>query len=481
MNEGGYAMRHMEIIPDDLQCAFALLLILLLLILAFLAGAYLANRASWHGRFLHDPLTKGMKLVHFQNRVKRLLDKNPAIAATLVLLNIDHFQRINHRYGMQQGDAVLRLVYKVLHQHLGSGEFLARGEGDSFFLFLRTRDEKQLQNRIDEMQKTLTIQTAHRQPIIRLRQGACLIDGTQRDVAVLLDRAKLALRQYVSGKGCVFYSSALLEAMQYEELLSSLFESSLRQHDFQLYLQPKVTLKTNRCRHAEALVRWQHPRMGTIYPSSFIPVFEKNGNILELDRYMFEEVCRYLQACNAANKEQQMISINVSRRHFQNPAFLAEYAEIKERYGIADGQIELELTESIFFNEEQIALVKQAVHEMHQLGFRCSLDDFGSGFSSLGLLKSFDVDAIKLDRVFFEDIEQKKTQDILHCLFELAHRLHIQVVAEGIETKEQLAFLRTTTCDMVQGYYYARPLPAAAFTTWLQQFHTCREVGQVEL
>ena len=269
--------------------------------------------------------------------------------------------------------------------------------------------------------------------------------------------------------------------MQYEELLSSLFESSLRQHEFQLYLQPKVTLKTNRCRHAEALVRWQHPRMGTIYPSSFIPVFEKNGNILELDRYMFEEVCRYLHACNAANKEQQMISINVSRRHFQNPAFLAEYAEIKERYGIADGQIELELTESIFFNEEQIALVKQAVHEMHQLGFRCSLDDFGSGFSSLGLLKSFDVDAIKLDRVFFEDIEQKKTQDILHCLIELAHRLHIQVVAEGIETKEQLAFLRTTTCDMVQGYYYARPLPAAAFTTWLQQFHTCREVGQVEL
>lgn len=188
-----------------------------------------------------------------------------------------------------------------------------------------------------------------------------------------------------------------------------------------------------------------------------------------------------MHACNAANKEQQMISINVSRRHFQNPAFLAEYAEIKERYGIADGQIELELTESIFFNEEQIALVKQAVHEMHQLGFRCSLDDFGSGFSSLGLLKSFDVDAIKLDRVFFEDIEQKKTQDILHCLIELAHRLHIQVVAEGIETKEQLAFLRTTTCDMVQGYYYARPLPAAAFTTWLQQFHTCREVGQVEL
>ena len=109
---------------------------------------------------------------------------------------------------------------------------------------------------------------------------------------------------------------------------------------------------------------------------------------------------------------------------------------------------------------------------MHQLGFRCSLDDFGSGFSSLGLLKSFDVDAIKLDRIFFEDIAQKTAQDILCCLIELAHRLHIQVVAEGIETEEQLDFLRTTTCDMVQGYYYARPLPAAEYTAWLEQFHS---------
>ena len=467
-------MRHINIIPNDLQGAFVLLFMLLLLILSFLAGAYLANRGIWQGIFLHDPLTKGMKLVHFQNRIKRLLDKKPDVAAALVLLNIEHFQRINHRYGMQLGDEVLCLVYKVLQQHLGREGFLARGEGDSFFLLLLTQDQKQLQDRIDEMQRAVHIQTAHLQPIIRLRQGACLIDSTQRDTGILLDRAKLALRQYVSGKGCVFYNSALMEAMQYEELLNSLFEDSLRKHEFQLYLQPKVTLKTNQCRHAEALVRWQHPQMGIIYPSAFIPVFEKNGNILELDRYMFEEVCRYLQTCNAVSKEKQMISINVSRQHFQEPAFLEEYAEIKERYGIGDDQIELELTESVFFNEEQIALVKQAVHRMHQLGFRCSLDDFGSGFSSLGLLKSFDVDAIKLDRIFFEDIEQKKAQDILHCLIELAHRLHMQVVAEGVETEEQLAFLRTTTCDMVQGYYYARPLSAAAYTAWLKQFHTVK-------
>ena len=465
-------MRHMELIPDDLQCASVLLFMLLLLILAFLAGAYLANRGAWTGIFLHDPLTKGMKPIQFQNRVKRLLDKKPAIAATLVLLNIEHFQRINHRYGMQLGDEVLCQVYKVLCQHLDANEFMAREEGDSFFLLLLTQDTSLLQNRIDEIQKDIHKQTENLQSIIRLRQGACLVDGTQKDVDLLINRAKLALRQYVSGKGCVFYDAALMEAVRREELLNSLFASSLRQHEFQLYLQPKVTLKTNQCTHAEALVRWHHPRFGNICPSAFIPVFEKNGYIMELDSYMFEEVCRYLQTRNAAKKEKLMISINISRRHFQNPAFLEEYAEIKERYGIADGQIELELTESVFFNEEQIALVKQAVFRMHQLGFRCSLDDFGSGFSSLGLLKSFDVDAIKLDRIFFEDIAQKKAEDILCCLIELAHRLHIQVVAEGIETEEQLDFLRTTTCDMVQGYYYARPLPAAEYTAWLEQFHS---------
>lgn len=132
-------MRHMELIPDDLQCASVLLFMLLLLILAFLAGAYLANRGAWTGIFLHDPLTKGMKPIQFQNRVKRLLDKKPAIAATLVLLNIEHFQRINHRYGMQLGDEVLCQVYKVLCQHLDANEFMAREEGDSFFLFLLTQ------------------------------------------------------------------------------------------------------------------------------------------------------------------------------------------------------------------------------------------------------------------------------------------------------------------------------------------------------
>lgn len=342
-------MRHMELIPDDLQCASVLLFMLLLLILAFLAGAYLANRGAWTGIFLHDPLTKGMKPIQFQNRVKRLLDKKPAIAATLVLLNIEHFQRINHRYGMQLGDEVLCQVYKVLCQHLDANEFMAREEGDSFFLFLLTQDTSLLQNRIDEIQKDIHKQTENLQSIIRLRQGACLVDGTQKDVDLLINRAKLALRQYVSGKGCVFYDAALMEAVRREELLNSLFASSLRQHEFQLYLQPKVTLKTNQCTHAEALVRWHHPRFGNICPSAFIPVFEKNGYIMELDRYMFEEVCRYLQTRNAAKKEKLMISINISRRHFQNPAFLEEYAEIKERYGIADGQIELELTESVFF------------------------------------------------------------------------------------------------------------------------------------
>ena len=152
-------MRHINIIPNDLQGAFVLLFMLLLLILSFLAGAYLANRGIWQGIFLHDPLTKGMKLVHFQNRIKRLLDKKPDVAAALVLLNIEHFQRINHRYGMQLGDEVLCLVYKVLQQHLGREEFLARGEGDSFFLLLLTQDQKQLQDRIDEMQKAVHIQT----------------------------------------------------------------------------------------------------------------------------------------------------------------------------------------------------------------------------------------------------------------------------------------------------------------------------------
>ena len=460
-------------------CIAVIFMVLLLLYMGMQKYRYRLECHRLREAAIHDNLTKGMNRIGFQKQLEKLLFRQPDITAALILLDVENFKLINDQYGMKAGDDLLKLIYEAIQQNLHPGEYAARGEADCFFLFLRTCDRELIRQRICSIQDFINRKSDKLSvPMdIRLKQGACVLDGTQTAFTVLQDRARFALHRYVYGKGCVYYSEELLRPMQREKQLNSIFLTSLQQHDFQLYLQPKISLKEGVCHSAEALVRWQHPQLGSIYPSEFIPVFEKSEHILALDCYMFEEVCRYLHSRSNAGLPPLSVSINLSRRHFHDLSFLQDYAAIKQRYGIADAQIELELTESMLFNQEQIAVVQQAVVQMHELGFCCSLDDFGAGFSSLGLLKSFAVDAIKLDRIFFEDIHNSKAKDILHCLIDLAQRLHIRMIAEGIETKEQLEFLNSTTCDMAQGYYFSKPLPPAQFEAWLIQFNQRAKVN----
>lgn len=214
-------------------------------------------------------------------------------------------------------------------------------------------------------------------------------------------------------------------------------------------------------------MRWIHPQNGMIYPSDFIPLFEQNGKICRLDLYVYTEVCILLNRWRREGRALVPISVNLSRQHFKIPDFLDRFAEIAGQYEIPRGIIEFELTESIFFNNSQIDLVKKAIVRMHTLGFLCSLDDFGSGFSSLGLLKEFDVDTLKLDRSFFVNMDGEKAKDVITCLIELSKKLKVQTVAEGIEEEDQLEYLRGMRCDMVQGYIFSRPLPIVEFEKWL--------------
>lgn len=203
-----------------------------------------------------------------------------------------------------------------------------------------------------------------------------------------------------------------------------------------------------------------------IFPSDFIPLFEQNGNICLLDIYVFEKVCIYLNQCIQEKKELIPLSVNLSRVHFKNLNFLRDFSVLKEKYDIPDGLIEIELTESIFFDTPQRELVKNSITEMHRCGFGCSLDGFGVGYSALALLKDFDVDTIKLDRQFFSDITNAKAQKIISGFIRLAENLGIHVVAEGIETQLQIDILHNANCEMVQGYYFSKPLPIPDFEKW---------------
>ncbi len=253
--------------------------------------------------------------------------------------------------------------------------------------------------------------------------------------------------------------------------MKDLLEGSLKNQDFQVYLQPKVGLKEDSVVGAEALVRWRHPQKGVMLPSDFVPVFERDGSICKLDRYVFEEVCRILSRWREEGRPLFPVSLNLSRCHFQIPDFLSYFERLKRKYQIPDGLIEMELTESVFFQDEDIETVKHTLEKMHRLGFRCSLDDFGSGYSSLGLLKEFEVDAVKLDRSFFADGMRRRGEDVVEGVIALSKKLHLYTVAEGIETKEQVEFLERIRCDAIQGYFYSKPLPVKEFEHWVEKWN----------
>ena len=261
--------------------------------------------------------------------------------------------------------------------------------------------------------------------------------------------------------------------MHKEHEITSLFEQSIKRQDFKVYLQPKIRLEDGRVGGAEALVRWHHPEKGMIYPNDFIPIFEKNGKICQLDQYMFTEVCKIISEWQQQGRQLFPISVNLSRQHFRiNPNFLDTFYEIAKEYNIPNNIIEFELTESIFFETSIFNTVKECIKKMHKLGFLCSLDDFGAGFSSLGLLKEFDIDTIKFDRQFFIDISTKKAKEIIGSMIDLSLRLGIHTVAEGIETNEQVHYLDSTKCDMIQGYVYSKPLCLDDFEQWINQKKT---------
>lgn len=423
-----------------------------------------------------DEVTGGMNQAALR---LKFLEIGPDIALSdyyLVQLNVKGFKLINERYGSEEADGILRYIYQVLDRNIDrhKNEFAARSGSDHFTLCLKESRREDIQMRLDKMFADIHAFEDTDIPRCELifQQGACMLNDQLQDITILQDRARLAYQYAEPGTEnvCAFYSGDIAKQVKQEQELNDLFQDSITNHDFQVYLQPKAGLESGRIEGAEALVRWNHPKKGVIFPSDFIPLFEKSGKICQLDLYMFEEVCKLLKRWTEEGKNPVPVSVNLSRLHFQGSQCLEPFIEMADKYGIAHEMIEFELTESIFFDDGQISRVKNVIRQMHEHGFSCSLDDFGSGFSSLGLLKEFDVDVIKLDRLFFLDMSSDKAKAVIACLLELAKRLHVKTVAEGIEEPAQLEYLRSFHCDMVQGYVISRPLPVEEFEKWSQRY-----------
>lgn len=460
-----------------LFCAAAAALALVSLV-CFLLLRQRANRWRLEELAFTDETTGGLNNTEFMMRYGRIRGHKNACEYAIVLLDIRDFKLINETVGYEAGDQILRYVYNAIVRELDEKqlEFAARSEMDHYYVCLHENTPEGIQARIDRITERVNT-SAVKETFgfsIEFTQSACIVTDPATDVATLQDHALIASQRsdYSSLNHCVIFSDEMQEQVHLDRQLDHAAEEALREGQFKVYFQPKVSMSTNQVKGAEALVRWQHPTLGLLAPGAFLPVLEKSGRVQELDFFVYSEVCRWLAARQQAGKPMFPVSVNLSRTHFWKDDFLQRYVDVADKYGVDHGYIEFELTETVFMDDNKLQKIKAGIAQMHSFGFRCSVDDFGVGFSSLSLINQMDVDTLKFDRSFFLDLKDKKSREIVNCLFSMAEQLKLGVIVEGIETQEQIDYLRGERCDVIQGYYYSRPLPEEEFNSWVESFNT---------
>ncbi len=422
-----------------------------------------------------DPITSGANSLAFQMEGKKLIAEAEPCSYAIVFFNIVNFKQVNERWGITEGNKVLKYIYCNMEEILALDECAARSEIDHYFLLLHYTSEEEMKIRItDLIDKIGSFPTCS---IIKDAKfsfdfsiGIYVIGDMTEEIRSCQGKARRAAGFGQRKNTCTFYDNSLVRKELYYKQLSEMFESALEKEEFEIYLQPKVYLNGKKQPAAEALIRWKNAREGMIYPSDFIPLFEKNGMICRLDLYVFEHVCKLMDLRKKEKKEIFPVSVNLSRAHLKTGSmeFVDHIIALKEKYHIPDDILEIEMTESIMIEDHQLPAIKKMIDTFHENGILCSLDDFGYGFSSLGILKVLDIDVIKLDRKFFME-ENDKTWFIVSNFIELAHGLGIKTVAEGIEYEDQVRHLKEADCDMIQGYFYGKPMPLSEFILWYEK------------
>ncbi len=309
---------------------------------------------------------------------------------------------------------------------------------------------------------------------LKLCTGITIIssDNKRIDAATAVSNANLArkLAKEMDNECCVLFNNTMIEGIKKEVEITSGLTKAIQNGEFKVYYQPKIETDTLTVIGAEALIRWQKPDGHFIYPDEFIPLIERSGQIVELDNFVYREVFRFINRRISENKPIVPISVNVSRIHMQKLEILPYIKSLFDEYRIPPRMIEFELTESIYIENTDKAL--KLVEGFHAMGARVSMDDFGSGYSSLNLLSRLPIDIIKLDKVFLKDEgveEHLKENDriIISCVIDMAKRLRITSLCEGVETLEQSNYLSEIGCEIQQGYYFSKPISQDDFETFI--------------
>ena len=412
-------------------------------------------------------------LEKLEENIKQIGDRR----ITIVYTDIKYFKYINETYGYQVGDALLKDFVAEMVKENNNLLCCARVYSDNFVSagFLRedlsNEEFRNLIYRVN-LEREAKFREKYLNSRLQFCTGISIIDKNSRslDAETVVSNANLARKvaKEMDEDCCILFDNSMMEGIKSEVEITSRVPKAITNHELKVYYQPKIETETLRLIGAEALVRWQKPDGTFVYPDQFIPLIERSGQVVDVDYYVYREAFKFVADRMAAGKNVVPISLNVSRVHLNKMHILEYIRELFEEYKIPSGMIEFELTESIYLDNTERAL--ELVKGLHKLGTKVSMDDFGSGYSSLNLLSRLPIDIIKLDKVFLrENTLQESDKIIISCVVDMAKRLSITSLCEGVETPEQSDYLKEVGCQIQQGYYFSRPIPQKEFEEFMDQ------------
>ena len=409
----------------------------------------------------YDELTGIYNKQAFYAKTKEMLLDNPDKNFDLLRINIERFKVLNDLFGESTGDKLLRYIGKFLKEINLPLCVSGRLYADNFVVCYEAGkgDSRRMINTLQMVADSFAINNR-----TILSFGLYRIDDKTLPVSVMCDRANMALwkaKGNFKNPYCEYDEKMRQQVLKEQKIINAM-EMAIQNKEFTLYLQPKYDIEKGTIIGAEALVRWISLENGFISPGDFIPVFENNGFVYEVDKFIWEESCRYLRKWLDEGREVHPISVNVSRIDLYTPKLVQHLVNLREKYQLPSQYLELEITESAYTEDpEQIITITS---QLREAGFVILMDDFGTGYSSLNMLKDIQIDVLKLDMGFLKSSDYSaKGGNILTAILKMAESLKMQTIAEGVETKEQVEFLKSIGCRYVQGFYYSKPLPVGEF------------------
>ncbi|MBS5065892.1 MAG: EAL domain-containing protein [Hungatella hathewayi] len=450
-------------------CVMICMIILFMILFLYIYSLLRKKQETLQILAYKDVLTGTGNRNGFVSELPVLLEKQVDYA--LVLMNVSGFKFVNEFFGFERGNALLQHIAGVLEHNIGEGERCYRDNADRFGMLLLYSGREELIDRLKQIHRDINsyIASPNQEYRINCNFGIHIIQGEDKKGSLLspdgaINGALLALNS-VNGNMTnpfAFYDETIHEKARKKVEIASQMHAALANREFHMYLQPKYNLTDKSLHSAEALVRWYTADGVIHYPDEFIPVFEENGFITELDMFMLEEACRQVADWRRQGYDIRPISVNQSRIFFYDEKYFDKFYEIVNRYHIDPSLIILEVTESVAMSN--LERVKKVIKKLHSMGFSISMDDFGSGYSSLNTLKDLDIAELKLDREFLsEQSTSRRGRIVIESVVHLARALSITTVAEGIENLAQLEFMESIHCDIGQGYYFAKPMPVEEF------------------